>query len=102
MMNPLRREATSDPVVSVTVCEPGVAELAMVMFAVAEEGLLTVRLFTVIPAPKLAVVVPWTKLVFCAVIATFVSVRPVWPLLGVNVAMTGGADAVVTPPTAGV
>ncbi len=57
-VKPLVKVATSVPVVAVTFRVPGVAAALIVMMAVALVALFTVRLFTVIPAPKLATVVP--------------------------------------------
>ena len=63
-VNPPPSEATSPPVVIVTVRAPAVAPLCTVMLAVALVPLFTVRPLIVTPAPKLATVVPWTKFVF--------------------------------------
>jgi hypothetical protein len=57
-------DTTCVPVVRVTDRPPSVALLCTVMFAVALNALFTVRLFTVIPAPKSATVVPFTNAVF--------------------------------------
>lgn len=46
-------------------------------------GEFTVNDVTVIPAPKLAVVVPWTKCVFCPVIATDRFCWPCRPVAGI-------------------
>ena len=52
-VNPFTREATSVPVVTVTVRAPVVALAAIVMLAVRVVALVTVTVFTVMPAPKL-------------------------------------------------
>ena len=75
-VKPLTSEATSAPVVVVTVRAPKVAPFCTVRLAVALVPLFTVRLLTVIPAPKLATVVPCTKFVFSPTIATLASVCP--------------------------
>ena len=54
----------SEPVVSVTLLLPAVAVEAMLKTAVAEVAEFTVNEVTVTPAPKLAVVVPWTQCVY--------------------------------------
>jgi hypothetical protein len=62
-LNPLLAVSTSVPVVTVTLRAPVDVRDEIVIFAVALVAFATVTLFTVIPAPKLAVVVPWTKFV---------------------------------------
>jgi hypothetical protein len=62
-LNPPLRVTTSVPVVTVTLRAPVDVTAEIVIFAVALVALATVTLFTVIPGPKLAVVVPWTKFV---------------------------------------
>ena len=57
------------PVVSVTVRGPSAAPAPMVMFAVADVALLTVKVLTEILAPKLATVVPLAKWVDVPVMA---------------------------------
>jgi hypothetical protein len=54
-------EADSLPVVTVTVREPTAADGLIVMFATASVASVTVNEFTVIPVPKLAVLVPFAK-----------------------------------------
>ncbi len=81
-MKPFVSVTTSVPVVRVTLRAPTVAAASIVMFAVAVVGELTVRVLTVIPAPRLAVVVPCTKFVNCAVMATDRFCCPCWAELG--------------------
>ena len=69
-VKPPVRLAVSAPVVSVTLRTPVVAAGSIFTTAVALAGEFTVRDATVIPAPKLAVVVPWTKCVKAPVMAT--------------------------------
>ena len=57
-IKPPASEAFSPCVLRVTVCGPVAASGAMEMFAVASVALLTVRLLTVMPEPKFAVVTP--------------------------------------------
>ena len=66
-MKPLLAVSTSVPVVTVTVRGPVDVLAEIVIFAVALVGLDTVTLFTMMPGPKLAVVVPWAKFVDCPV-----------------------------------
>ena len=68
--NPLTSEETSLPVVSVTVRGPCAAAGSMLSVAVAPVEELTVNDVTLIPAPKLAEVVPCTKWVNWPVIVT--------------------------------
>ena len=58
MENPLTSVATSVPEVTITFCEPTAADVAMFRTAMALVAEDTVSDATVIPAPKLAVVVP--------------------------------------------
>ena len=60
---PANDEAICAPVVSVTVRLPMSARAPIVTLTVAVVALLTVTLLTVMPGPKLAVVVPFTKVV---------------------------------------
>ena len=60
-LKPAGRVTTSAPVVSVTSRVPSAALAAIETFTVALVGLCTVTVFTVIPAPKLAIVLPGTK-----------------------------------------
>jgi hypothetical protein len=57
-LKPLARLSTSVPVVSVTGLSPAMAEGSIVSTAVALDGEFTVRVVTVIPVPKVAVVTP--------------------------------------------
>ena len=69
-LNPLLKAASSLPVVTLTVRAPKVAAGSMLTTAAALVDELTVSDTTVIPAPKLATLVPWTKWVAKPVIAT--------------------------------
>src|SRR5215831_6576304 len=69
-LKPLLKAATSLPVVTVTVRAPKVAAGSMLTTAMALTGELTVSDTTVIPAPKPATLVPWTKWVAKLVMAT--------------------------------
>ena len=60
---PLVKVSTSLPVVTVTVLDPVAAAAPMFSVAVALVAELTVREATVMPAPKLAAVVPCTQFV---------------------------------------
>ena len=82
IVKPLLRVSISLPVVRVIVRVPVAAVGAMLMVAVAEVGELTVRLATVIPAPKLAVVVPCTQVVNWPVSEMVRLCWPCWPELG--------------------
>jgi len=57
-LKPLASDATSVPVVAVTVRRPVAAPAPIEMLAVSVVALATVALFTVIPAPRLTCVVP--------------------------------------------
>ena len=80
-VNPLFKVAASVFVVSVTLRTPVAAAGSTFSTAVEAVGERTVREATVIPAPKLAVVVPWTKCVFWPVMATERFCWPCWPEL---------------------
>jgi hypothetical protein len=69
-VKPLTIESVSLPVVTETVRVPRAAVGLMVMFAIAAVGELTVSEFTVMSAPKFAVLVSCEKFVPCPVIAT--------------------------------
>jgi hypothetical protein len=69
-INALLRETTSVPVLTVTLRVPAAAAGSIFNTAVTLVAEFTVSEATVIPAPKLAFVVPWTKFVNCPVIAT--------------------------------
>jgi hypothetical protein len=86
---PLVRVATSPPVVTVTSRLPVVALGEIVILAVACVASVTVRLLTVMPAPKLAVDVPCTKCVYWPTKATLAIVCPCCPLFGVTDVSTG-------------
>ena len=62
-VKPLVSVTTSAPVVSVTLRAPSAAAASMFKLAVAVVAELMVSVATVIPAPKLAVVVPCTQCV---------------------------------------
>ena len=79
--------ADAAPVVIVTVRAPSAAIGLMEMFTVACVALLTVVLFTTIPAPKSAVVVPLTKFVNSPVTITL-RVAPCAPEVGLTFATT--------------
>ena len=72
----MAKVSTSVPVVSVMLRAPAAAVELMLKTAVAEVAEFTVRLVTVMPAPKLAVVVPCTQCVYWPVKATD---KPVCP-----------------------
>ncbi len=80
----MARDATSTPVVMVTVRAPGAAAAVIVTFAVACVALVTVVEFVVMPAPKPACVEPCRKLENWPVIATL-RVWPRFPELGATV-----------------
>ena len=88
--------ATSLPVVRVTVRLPIAASGLMVMETPAVVGLVTVTVLTVMPAPKSAVVVPFTKFVNSPVTATL-SVLPCWPDAGSTCATRGVPAMTVNP-----
>ena len=75
-VNPPFSVATSAPVVNVTLRAPVAADASMFSTALALVGELTVNDATVMPAPKLAVVVPCTKCVKAPVRDT---ARFCWP-----------------------
>jgi hypothetical protein len=95
-LNPPLRVTTSVPVVTVTLRAPVDVRDEIVIFAVALVALATVTLFTVIPAPKLAVVVPCRKWVDCPVMFTD-RVAPCCPEFGLRFVNTG---VLVVPVTA--
>ena len=66
--------STSPPVVVVTVYGPVGVLAPMLMLATRLLVELTVTLFTVMPEPKLTVVVPWIQSVYRPVMVTFKSV----------------------------
>ena len=88
-VKPWANVTTSAPVVSVTSRAPVAAAESMFSTAMALVGELTVKDATVIPVPRLAVVVPCTKCVNCPVIATERFCWPCLPVLGFNVIKTG-------------
>jgi hypothetical protein len=83
MVKPFTSDATSPIVVIVTVCGPEFAVGLTVICADADVALFTVRLFTVTPAPKLAVVVPCNQWVAAPVIAMLRD-APCAALLGIT------------------
>lgn len=85
------------PVVNVTLRNPVTVKGSIEIFAVALVGLLTVMLLTVIPVPKLAVVVPCTKFVLVPVTTTF-SVWAWAPLFGAMVLRTTVPGVTLNPP----
>lgn len=93
-MNPFASDAASIPVVTETVRAPAVALAATVIDALKLVALTTVMEFTVMPAPKVAWLVPWTKLVNWPVIATVKFAWPCCPAFGVTWVMMA-----VPPPT---
>src|SRR5215471_16080686 len=88
-VNPPVRVTTSAPVVTVTSRAPAVAAGSILITAVALTAEFTVTEPTVIPAPKLAVVVPWAKWVFCPISATGRFSVPCCAALGLICASTG-------------
>ena len=80
-VNAAAEVATELPVARVMERVPGNAVGSTVMNTVADTGLFTVTEFTIMLAPKVARVVPWTKLVLTPVMATF-SDWPWAPKLG--------------------
>lgn len=82
MLKPPVNVATSLPVVTVTSWLPIVAVGLIEMFAVACVASVTVKEVTVMPAPKLAVDVPFTKFVFWPTMATERLVAPCCPEFG--------------------
>ena len=75
-VNPLVSVAVSPPVVTCTLRAPSAAPLEMETLAVALVALFTVRLFTVMPAPKVAIDVPCRKCVKLPVIDTGTQLEP--------------------------
>src|SRR5205814_5267488 len=97
MVKPLARLTTSLPVVTVTVLAPAVAVELMEITAVALVAELIVSEFTVMPAPKLAVEVPWTQWVNWPVRATDRLLWPCWPVFGLTVVSTAVPLVTVKP-----
>ena len=95
--NPLALVTISPPVVRVTLRAPVVVSGSIDIDALAVVALLTVREFSVIPAPNVAVVVPCTQCVKFPVSATLARVWPCTPLLGLTVVSTGVPAATVNP-----
>jgi hypothetical protein len=93
-VNPLARLATSVFVVTVTLRPPGAATASMLSTTVAVVAPVMVRDTTVIPVPKLVVVVPCTKCVFCPTMFTDKFCWPCWPLLGFTCVIIGLAITV--------
>jgi hypothetical protein len=93
-VNPLVRLATSVPVVRVTALEPVTAVGAMFTTAVALVAEFTVSDATVIPEPKVATVVPWTKCVDWPVIEIERACCPCFPLDGLKRVIEGDEASV--------
>jgi len=89
----LLSDATSEPVVNVTSRGPGVAAGSIFNTAVALALEFIVRDATVIPAPKLAVVIPCVKCVNCPAIAADRFCCPCWPVPGMTEVITGTTAA---------
>ena len=89
-VKPLVRVTTSAPVVTDTLRAPAAAAASMFTTAVAVVAVFTVSEATVMPAPKLAVLVPCTQCVNCPVRFTLSFVCPCCPVLGFTVCSTGG------------
>ena len=87
--NPLASVTTSVPVESDTARVPSAAAGSMFKTAVAVVVEVTVSEATVTPAPKVAVVVPCTKCVYCPVIATDRFCWPCCPVFGLTVSSAG-------------
>lgn len=83
-VKPLVSVTTSELVMSWTVRGPTPAAVLMLTTAVALVGELTVSETTLIPLPKDANVVPWTKWVNCPVMATDRFCWPTAPVLGTS------------------
>ena len=88
-VKPLFRVTTSAPVVTVTLRAPAAAAGSMFSAAVAVVAELTVSVATVIPAPKLAVLLPCTQCVNCPVRFTDSFVCPCCPVFGLTVVSAG-------------
>src|ERR1700683_4524075 len=97
-VNPFVSEATSVPDVRVTVRAPRDADSAILTTAVALVAELTVSDATVIPAPKLAVVVACAKCVACPVIAIERFCWPCPPVLGLTRVNAGVPVLVIVSP----
>ena len=87
-VKPAAAVATSVPVVMTTLRVPWADAASMVMLALRAVVPVIVRLFTVMPAPKLTVVVPPVKWVFCPTMATS-SVLPAVAEFGEMLVITG-------------
>ena len=96
-VKPLGRLSTSVPVVTVTVLAPAVAVALIEITAVALVAELTVSEFSVMPVPKLAVVVPCTQCVNWPVRATERFDTPWAAALGLTVVSTGVPLVTVKP-----
>ena len=94
-VKPFVRVAVSAPV-TVTFLAPVTAAGSMFSTAMAFVAEVTVSEKTVIPAPKLAVVDPWTKCVDTPVIATDRFCCPCAPVFGLTEAIAGGSGFVLT------
>ena len=97
-LKPPVMEAIWPPVVTVTLREPMVAVGLMVMLATAVVGLVTVSELTVMPAPKLAMLVPLTQFVKTPVRLTFSLISPCVPVGGLTAEMAGDPPETVKPP----
>ena len=91
-------DANCVAVVKVTVRDPIVANGLTVTLTVAVVALVTVSVLTVMPAPKSAVVVPFTNAVNSPVTATL-SVWPCWPDVGLTSVRRGVPAITVKPLT---
>ncbi len=96
-VKPLVSVTTSPPVVTVTLRAPLAAAGSMFSTAVAVVAELMVSVATVIPAPKLAVVVPCTQCVNCPVRLTLSPCCPCWPVFGFTGVSTGVPLVTVKP-----
>src|SRR5258708_21519857 len=96
-VNPPTSVAISELVVSVTFLEAGAAVGSIGIRAFARVGVFTVKELTVIPAPKLAVVVPWMKCVNCALRVMVSEESPCLPDPGTTEVIAGTPATIVKP-----
>jgi hypothetical protein len=89
---PLFKTTVSSPVVNVILREPTTAAGSILIVTVAVVGLFTANDARAMPAPKLAVVVPWAKCVNWPVIVTERLACPCCPVFGFALKIVG------TPP----
>jgi hypothetical protein len=96
-VKPFVSVSTSLPVVRVMVRAPVAAVPLILSTAVAVLVELTVNEATVIPPPKLAVVVPWVQLVNWPIRVTERFCCPCWPVFGVTETRAGAPEVTVKP-----